>query len=109
MTGVWESIILFTILSSEGGAVRMIYSLILAFQKRWGNKFINIITDILFVVFCGGIFFATCFLLSNEIRAIYVLTFFLGIIISHISLSLLKAISLKYRKKHADEEPRKHQ
>ena len=89
MTGVWQSILLVGILSAEGGASRLLYSHLLRFQKKWGNRLVNCVCDVLFVVICGGAVFVTCFLLANEVRVFYVLGYLLGGIITHLCLSIL--------------------
>ena len=79
-------IILFFALVAEGGATRLLYSLILRLQKKNGKAF-AVVTDVLTAIVGGCAMLATCFLLADSVRVFHAVFFIGGIALMHLALT----------------------
>ncbi len=80
---VFIQLLLFFLLLGEGFLARLLYSFVLALQRRFHTKPFIIVTDLLTVVIAAGIFLLTCLLLADTVRVFYAVFFLSGLLLSH--------------------------
>lgn len=88
---VFIQILLFFLLVGEGALFRLLYSAVLALQKKIGGKPFAVITDILTAVIGAGVMLVTCLLLADSVRVFYAIFFLGGILIASV-------IKIKHKK-----------